>query len=119
MTTSATPQLIDYAKEEKTWTFQVELAADCVYFEGHFEAFAILPAVAQIHIIDQLVREHVNATLQFAHMKQLKFVSPITPNTPLQIVVKEWKPQQFQFAFRSGDQAKSKGTLVYQKAGEA
>ncbi len=101
-------------KKSKNKMFSLNLTLDLKYFDGHFKDQPILAAVAQLHLVDRLIKAHFASNLTFQGMKQLKFMAPIVPgkNTVLQIQEKDG--HCFGFEFKTADEVNSKGQLIYQ-----
>ncbi len=52
---------------------------DCPYFDGHFPAFKLLPAVAQIDVAMHLASEFLGAPTSMLGMPRVKFQKPVRP----------------------------------------
>ncbi len=74
------PQAVLQSSSPNKARIALSVAADCVYFEGHFPDFAILPGLTQITWVEQLA-ERLFGTHGFAGLKALKFVRPIRPDS--------------------------------------
>lgn len=96
--------------------FEILLSEDLVYFDGHFEQVAILPAVAQLHLAKQLFFRHYQASekLAFGGMKQVKFVSPIQPDGNLSLSLQYVSAERcLTFVYTQHEQTKSKGRIQF------
>jgi 3-hydroxymyristoyl/3-hydroxydecanoyl-(acyl carrier protein) dehydratase len=75
--------------DTETWTFDVHVPEDYVFFEGHFETYPILPGVVQLHeLILPLV---ARARPQFGDLEQLlqvKFHGRIRPGDDLSLTLR-------------------------------
>lgn len=100
-------------KTTKTKTFSLNLTLDLKYFDGHFEDQPILAAVAQLHLIDRLIKAHFASNLDFQGMKQLKFMAPIVPGKNTTLEIQEKGAHCFGFEFKTADEVNSKGLLFY------
>ncbi len=94
--------------------FALNLNRDLLYFDGHFDDRPILPAVAQLHLIDRLVKAYFESDLMFSGMKQLKFMSPILPGQSTVLRIEEKKNNTFGFEFKTKETVNAKGLLCYQ-----
>jgi 3-hydroxymyristoyl/3-hydroxydecanoyl-(acyl carrier protein) dehydratase len=52
---------------------------DSPFFDGHFPAFKLLPAVAQIDIVMRLAAERLGSSMEMEGMPRVKFQKPIVP----------------------------------------
>ena len=75
---------IDYTIEEHTsdmFKVKVFIGEDLVYFDGHFENFKLLPALAQVHIVLGISEDIFKKDFTVNKLLKLKFVNMIFPNT--------------------------------------
>ncbi|HJH55220.1 hypothetical protein [Brachyspira hyodysenteriae] len=75
---------IDYSIEEHTsdmFKVKVFIGEDLIYFNGHFEKFKLLPAIAQIKIIIDISKDIFHKELVVNKLLKLKFTDMILPNT--------------------------------------
>ena len=75
---------IDYTIEEHTsdmFKVKVFIGEDLVYFDGHFENFKLLPAIAQVKIVMDIFKNIFNKDLIVTKLLKLKFTDMILPNT--------------------------------------
>ena len=75
---------IDYTIEEHTsdmFKVKVFIGEDLVYFDGHFENFKLLPAIAQVKIVINIFKNIFNKDLIVTKLLKLKFTDMILPNT--------------------------------------
>lgn len=95
---------------------EVPLSKDMIVFDGHFRTVAIMPAVAQIYIVEKMARKYLGLTGKFTSMRQLKFSGPICPrpNTSILInIIFNKSKQQIIFEIHENETLKSKGRLNY------
>ena len=98
-----------------TVQFSLMLTAELDYFDGHFENMPILPAVAQLFMVNKLAEKYTPINGGFTALRQLKFKSPITPNDEIKLTISYLRSRgQLTFEYSAMEQLKSKGTLVYQ-----
>ncbi len=95
--------------------FALVLDPELDFFDGHFEQVAILPAVAQLHIVHQLAQQYFEISKGFCGFRQLKFMSPIQPHDQAILSI-EFNPikEQLNFSYEVDAKVKSKGVLLYQ-----
>ncbi|EKV56042.1 3-hydroxyacyl-ACP dehydratase [Brachyspira hampsonii] len=75
---------IDYTIEEHTpdmFRVKVFISEDLIYFDGHFDNFKILPAIAQIKMLADIFKDISNKKLIISKLLKLKFTNMILPNT--------------------------------------
>ncbi|ANN62589.1 hypothetical protein [Brachyspira hyodysenteriae] len=75
---------IDYSIEEHNsdmFKVKVFIGEDLIYFNGHFEKFKLLPAIAQIKIITDISKDIFHKELVVNKLLKLKFTDMILPNT--------------------------------------
>jgi len=95
---------------------KVPLSKDMDCFDGHFDQVAILPAVAQLYIVEIISKEHFKQLADFERMNRVKFVSPICPDTIVIIDIRiEFGKRQVFFEYKEEDQLKSKGSIYYSR----
>lgn len=66
-------------------TAEMTLSPDNVFFDGHFEGFVLLPAVAQLFIAQTIAEQTWGNLGSFQSLRQVKFRDPIYPNTTQQL----------------------------------
>lgn len=110
----------DYSIIEKSKSDDVKgiklslsLNPDLDFFDGHFDQKAILPAVAQLHLVNQFAIKYFDRNLEFNGLRQLKFMSPIQPMEPVILTI-QYDPLNARvvFTFEVHDKVKSKGALL-------
>ncbi|TVL81055.1 3-hydroxyacyl-ACP dehydratase [Brachyspira hyodysenteriae] len=60
---------------------KVFIREDLIYFNGHFENFKLLPAIAQVKIVTDIFKNIFNRDLIVTKLLKLKFTDMILPNT--------------------------------------
>ncbi|MCB1582391.1 MAG: hypothetical protein R3E90_10895 [Marinicella sp.] len=103
------------ATEQPSLRLVLELDPELDFFDGHFEQVPILPAVAQLYIVNKLANQYFLINKGFCGLRQLKFMSPIQPKDPAQLHI-QYNPlkEQLSFFYEVKGQVKSKGILLYQ-----
>jgi len=95
---------------------QLPLSKDLDCFDGHFNQMMIMPAVAQLYIVEKICQEHFNQLNDFEKMNQVKFVGPICPDTIVIInITLNFEKQLVSFEYKEKDQLKSKGHVHYSR----
>lgn len=78
----------DYKIEEQTSDmFRVRVFIDekLPYFDGHFDNFKLLPAIAQVRIVLDIYKSIFSRDFSINKLLKLKFVNMIFPNTNITI----------------------------------
>lgn len=60
---------------------KVMIPASSDYFDGHFPAFKLLPAVAQIDLLAHFADKYFGTGLAISEVRRFKFSEKILPNT--------------------------------------
>ncbi len=74
---------------------ELTLEPSLVYFDGHFDGFPILPAVAQLFIVEQIAKKELLINTEFKDMKKVKFRNPIKPNMTIFINLQYDKEKKY------------------------
>jgi 3-hydroxymyristoyl/3-hydroxydecanoyl-(acyl carrier protein) dehydratase len=106
MTSRALPELLEVRHETPLKVrLRLRLPRDLIYFQGHFPAAAILPAVAQIDWAMQYGVEFLGVAGTFRGMDRLKFWRVLAPADEPELTL-ELMPQkntlEFAYSTRSG-----------------
>lgn len=106
-----------------TLTAEMTLLPNNVFFDGHFEDFVLLPAVAQLFIAQTIAEQTWGDLGVFQSLRQVKFRDPIYPNSTQHLQL-DYDVAKTTLAFRytSVDNAgnpdnvvKSMGKIVFQQ----
>ena len=68
-------------KSESSVSLRVKIPAESDYFDGHFPAFKLLPAVAQIDLLAHYAQKYFGLSLSTPSIKRFKFSGKILPDT--------------------------------------
>ena len=82
------------------------------FFPDHFPRLGILPGVVQIDWAIGFGRRHLGVAGDFRGLRNLKFVSPILPDTALTLALAA-APGALSFAYRDADKAYSSGRALF------
>lgn len=63
--------------------FFVPLESD--FFNGHFPAFKLLPAVGQVEMVTRFAKKYLGTPRAVAKIKRFKFSAPLLPNVNCQM----------------------------------
>jgi 3-hydroxyacyl-[acyl-carrier-protein] dehydratase len=90
------------------------------WYSGHFPGEPILPGIAQIAIVLDIIKNTRNGggEISLSELKRIRFRQVIRPDTVMKITVlpDEKKPEIFSFKISVGDDLASNGILVTRKS---
>ena len=72
-------------KKENIFIAEVFISEDLPFFDGHFENFKLLPAIAQIKIALDIAKEIFETDFAVQKLSKVKFINMIYPNTKVNI----------------------------------
>lgn len=91
---------------------QVHVQADSPWFDGHFPDFPVVPAIAQVSMIVDMVARASGSSLYLKSASRIKFKQLVTPNTVLTLQAKAGTEQsQYLYRIRAGTEEVSSGTI--------
>lgn len=93
------------------------VAADQRFFAGHFPAAPLMPAVAQLQMIEALLQTRADWRVTVGAGSAIKFMRKVIPGSELHIRLARGAPGAIRFTLEEGGCVVAKGTL--QAAGEA
>lgn len=92
---------------------QVRVDADSPWFRGHFPDAPILPGVAQLHMVAELIARAANQKLSLQRLSRVKFKKPVGPGAVLTIHVHPADDNRYPFQIRHQDQDVCSGTMSF------
>lgn len=99
-------------KNENSVTLEVNIPPSCLYFDGHFPEFPILPAVAQIELVARFSSRYLGTSVRLSQIKRVKFSSIIKPDTSLLLKLeRKDKTISFKIYSQKNDTVYSVGTV--------
>ncbi len=72
---------------ETGWTVEAALTGESEYLRGHFPGRPILPAVAQLALLTQVVRESWGREVSICSIRDLRFRMPLVPEAQIEVRV--------------------------------
>lgn len=96
----------------------LHVPADCVFFDGHFPSFQLLPGVVQVDWVMRFARRYLGITSDPEEIPRLKFARPILPGSPLRMEIQfEQEKSQILFRYLHGETGEvfSSGRLNLQR----
>lgn len=93
---------------------ELHIAADSIYFSGHFPQQPIFPGVAQINVAITKAKELFLLPIDFLGLEHLKFKQVILPNTPLKLRL-EWNlaRSHLNFEYYHDEQSFASGRILF------
>jgi len=80
-------QISDLRKVDGTITAQVQVPADAVWFDGHFPGNAILPGVAQLAAVVQVISKALDRPVGVTHVSRVRFKQAILPSECIDVQI--------------------------------
>ncbi len=97
---------------EGKWAIHFSIPLSSPYYREHFEAFHLLPAVAEIDIAAIEAGRLLTRKLSVSKIKKTKFTRPITPETKMVLALDLAKENSLSFKYSDEDgNSYSSGTL--------
>jgi len=101
---------------ENSVSLEFIVPASCLYFDGHFPNFPILPAVAQFELALRFASQYFGTQISLAEIKRSKFSNFIKPETPVLLKLeKKNNDIVFNFSSEKDNLVFSNGTAVQEK----
>lgn len=72
---------------EKTTTVHIRVPAESIWFDGHFPGEPILPGVAQVAMVTELLAAVLKRPIQVVDVSRVRFKQAIRPNEPITVEV--------------------------------
>ena len=107
------PEVMSAVEGKHIASYSLFVPKELVYFQGHFDGFAILPGVVQIDWACQFAR-NLLGNFHSQKIKNLKFSAPIYPSASCTLTLHADKPQQCRFLFEDEVQVLSEGVICYE-----
>ncbi len=92
----ASPLEIVQEETKKIYIKNFDLFTDFIAFQGHFPAQAVLPAIVQIMMAQNILAEIVQKDVCIQEVINAKFSSPIEPNQRVQAHISQVKEKMWQ-----------------------
>lgn len=112
------PEILSVARDGDAVEFELRIAHDLGYFEGHFPGLPILPGVVQIDWAAKLAGEHFGlGELRADTLKAVKFSAPLIPERIVTLRLR-WHPDaaRLDFEYRCPLRKYSSGQLLLARA---
>lgn len=109
------PDVTDSVVDTGRAVIEMTLEPDLVYFDGHFEAAAILPGVVQVDWAIEQARKRFPIQGSFHRIEALKFFRVIRAGTRVSVEL-EFDPEKgrLSFCYRGGEVTHSSGRIKFE-----
>jgi len=99
--------------EDGILTAEVYVPASASWFDGHFPGWPVLPGIAQLGMVYELVRRALDGPVRVVEVSRVRFKQRIVPNDRLTVVA-ESRSGGGRYAFRitRGDEVVCTGTMT-------
>lgn len=84
---------------------------DAVYFKGHFDSLPVMPAVAQLLMIEALIKNNSSWGKRIASVHSCKFFNLIQPGQRIQILLSLTDTDKIKFKIENDNQVFTQGLL--------
>ena len=81
-------------------TAQVEVPAESIWFDGHFPDQAILPGVAQLAMVVQILGHALKKNVYAANVNRVRFKQVIMPAERIEVQITPKEDQGVAYGFR-------------------
>jgi len=106
--------LIESSADTDGWNYVVRVPDDSRFFEGHFAARSVLPAIAQLELITRLYRLAIGERASLRGIEILRLLRPVGPGETLRVSLSRPDDDRRQrFTIRGADDIVSRGTLTW------
>lgn len=94
---------------------ETSVPGDSLWFSGHFPQEPLLPGIAQLAMVRDLIRRFYPGDMVLAGVKRVRFKQVILPDTRIEIQAKpdQDKQAEFQFRLKVEDKVACTGKLVF------
>ena len=114
MSPSAPFRVIDERTDGDVAVFTVLVPEDCPFFEGHFPARPILPAIGQLAILTGLVQRMIGSTVSLTGVDGLRLNRQVLPGDRIEVRLEApRKGGTARFEIRRDEAPVSSGTVRF------
>lgn len=99
--------------ENETLEFELKVAKDLIFFQGHFPNTPILPGIVQTQWAHELGALFLETQGAFLGIEALKFKRIIAPDTSIKLTLQLQSNKKILFEYISDKQSHSSGRLCY------
>lgn len=85
--------------EDGSLSAEVRVPKGAAWFDGHFPGYPVLPGIAQLGMVYEIVRQSLHCPVRVAEVNNIRFKQMIAPDDCL-MVKAELRPGGGRYAFR-------------------
>jgi 3-hydroxymyristoyl/3-hydroxydecanoyl-(acyl carrier protein) dehydratase len=85
--------------EDGSLSAEVRVPKGAAWFDGHFPGYPVLPGIAQLGMVYEIVRNSLHSPVRVAEVNNIRFKQMIAPDDCL-VVKAELRPGDGRYAFR-------------------
>jgi 3-hydroxymyristoyl/3-hydroxydecanoyl-(acyl carrier protein) dehydratase len=102
--------------EDGSLSAEVHVPASASWFDGHFPDWPVLPGIAQLAMVYEVVRRALDSPVRVAEVNRVRFKQMIAPDDRLTVIA-ESRPEYGRYAFRitRGDEVVCTGSMNFAK----
>ena len=99
---------------DRAITAKVQMPADCVWFDGHFPNMPILPGVAQLTLVADLLNRAMKRSVVIRSISRVRFKQMIRPNDTIAVSLSPTQKDAATYGFRlsNGPELVCSGTIT-------
>ncbi len=98
---------------------EVHVPENAAWFDGHFPDWPVLPGIAQLGMVYEIVRHTLDCPVQITEVNRVRFKQMIAPDDHLTVTA-EPRPPFGRYAFRitRGDEVVCTGSMTFKYSNE-
>lgn len=99
---------------DRAITAQVQVPAGCVWFDGHFPNLPILPGVAQLTLVADLLNRALERSVVIRSVSRIRFKQMIRPDDTIAVSLSPTQKDAATYGFRlsNGSELVCSGTMT-------
>ncbi|MGC9194443.1 MAG: 3-hydroxyacyl-ACP dehydratase FabZ family protein [Syntrophobacteraceae bacterium] len=92
---------------------QVHIPANTSWFDGHFPGRPVLPGIAQLFMVSELIKQALNGSVQIIEVTRVRFKQTIVPDDQLSVAVEVLAvPGRYSFRIARVDEVVCTGVMT-------
>jgi 3-hydroxyacyl-[acyl-carrier-protein] dehydratase len=95
-----------------TFQAQARVGADSIWFDGHFPGVPVLPGIAQLSMVADLIQRMIPSHINPAGLQRIRFKQPVRPDDLLALTVTAKDDNQFVFHIALNGETACRGTMI-------
>ncbi len=108
------PELISVDQSDDKVTLNIIVPENLYYFQGHFDAAAVLPGVVQSHwVMEYLETYFKQQPSKFKSLNNLKFQIIVRPGYQLKLELQKVSEAKFSFSYSSEHGQHASGKVLF------